>query len=137
MRTITTLVCATAFVLIGGAAWACSCPTWKSASDQLGFSEVAFVGRAVSTVPDSTEGREGFVVTEFGVSRTLKGRHSAVQRIAHAPGARVATCGIDFVQSRDVLVLAKVVRSQGSLPYTSACARPQFALSDFERAAAH
>jgi hypothetical protein len=133
MRIIATLICATAWGLIVGVAWACSCPTWISASDQLGFADAAFVGRAVSTVPDSAKGREGYVVTEFIVSRTLKGAHSAVQRIAHAPGAWGAACGIDFVQSRDVLVLA---RKRGGELSTSSCARPQFALGDFERAAA-
>jgi hypothetical protein len=133
MRIITTLICATALVLIAGVAWACSCQTWRSASDQLGHADVAFVGQAVSTVPDSATGREGHLVTEFVVSRTLKGRHNAVQRIAHAPGAWGATCGIDFVQSREVLVLA---RTQGGTLFTSSCARPQFALRDFEQAAA-
>lgn len=132
MRIVITLICATALVLIAGVAWACSCPNWRSASDQLSFADVAFVGQAVSTVPDSTTGREGYVVTEFIVSRTLKGGHSAVQRIAHAPGAWGATCGIDFVHSREVLVLA---RRQGSSMSTSACATPRFALGDFERAA--
>lgn len=133
MRILITLICATAAALIAGAAWACSCVNWRSASDQLGFADVAFVGRAVSTRPDLTPGREGFVVTEFAVSRTLKGTHRPVQRIAHAPGEFGATCGVDFVESQDSLVLAN--RQRGTLS-TSACARPRFPLGDFERAAA-
>ena len=129
MRIIFTLICATALALIAGVAWACSCPYWRSAADQLGFADVAFVGQAIS----SRTGRDGYVVTEFKVSRTLKGAHHDVQRITHAPGSWGATCGIDFVQSRDVLVLA---RKQGSGMSTSACATPRFALGDFERAAA-
>lgn len=129
MRIIFTLICAAALALIAGVAWACSCPYWRSASDQLDFADVAFVGQAIS----STTGRDGYVVTEFNVSRTLKGAHHDVQRIKHAPGSWGTTCGIDFVQSRDVLVLAK---RQGSGLSTSVWAKPRFALGDFERAAA-
>jgi len=130
MRIIITLICATASALIAGVAWACSCPNWRSADDQLGFADVAFVGKATSSVT----GRDGYVITEFAVFRTLKGTHQDVQRIAHAPGSWGATCGIDFDQSRDVLVLAK---RQGGKMSTSACATPRFGLGDFERAAAH
>lgn len=128
MRIMITLICATALTLIAGVAWACSCPHWRSAEDQLGFADVAFVGKATS----STTGSDGYVTTEFVVSRTLKGAHQDVQRIAHAPGSWGATCGVDFVQSRDILVLAKRQRGRMS---TSACAIPRFGLGDFERAA--
>lgn len=128
MRVMNTLIWAMALALMAGVAWACSCPQWRSAEDQLGFADIAFVGKAMS----STTGRDGYVITEFVVSRTLKGAHQDVQRIAHAPGSWGATCGIDFVQSHDVLVLAK---RQGGRMSTSSCATPRFGLGDFERAA--
>ena len=133
MRATTTLFLATAAALAAGTAWACECQFWRSAADQLSETEVAFVGRAVSTLPErGPGGREGNVVTEFTVTRTIKGPHQTVRRIAHYPGPEGGTCGVSFPRPREVLVLTS---AKDSRLYTSSCLRPRFPLADFERAA--
>lgn len=133
MRVIAPLFLAAAAVLAAGAAWACECPFWKSAADQLSETEVAFIGRAVSTFPERGRGgREGNLVTEFAVTRTLQGPHRSVRRIAHFPGPEGGVCGVNFPRAREVLVLTSA--RDGRL-YTSSCQRPRFPLADFERAA--
>jgi hypothetical protein len=132
MRLMIPLLFAATTVLVAGAACACECPRWRSAAEQLSKSEVAFVGRAVSTLPETgLGGREGNVVTEFAVTRTLKGRHQPVRRVAHYPGPEGSTCGVSFGRSREVLILTS---AKASRLYTSSCRRPQFPLADFERA---
>lgn len=133
MRSMIPLTIAVTTALAGGAAWACECPRWISAADQLSETEVAFVGTAVSTLPErGTGGREGNVVTEFAVTRTLKGRHQSVRRVAHYPGPEGSVCGATFTRSREILVLAGV---RANRLYTSSCQQPRFPLADFERAA--
>ena len=133
MRSMIPLFLAAATVLVAGAAWACECGSWRSAAHQLSETEVAFVGRAVSTLPErGPGGREGNLVTEFVVTRTLKGPHRPVRRIAHYPGPEGGTCGVSFARSREVLVLTS---ASASRLYTSSCQQPRFPLGDYERAA--
>lgn len=133
MGRVLALFLAVTAVVAAGAALACECPFWRSATDQLSFSDVAFVGIPVSTLPErGPGGLDGNLVTEFRVTRTLRGPHQAIRRIAHYPGPVGATCGIDFSRGREVLVLAG---SRDGRLYTGACQRPRFPLADFERAA--
>jgi len=133
MRSMTPLFLAAATALVAGAAWACECPRWRSAADQLSETEVAFVGRAVSTLPErGPGGREGNVVTEFVVTRTLKGAHQPVRRVAHYPGPEGGVCGVSFARSREVLVLSS---ARAARLYTSSCQQPRFPVADFERVA--
>lgn len=133
MRVTVLLALAAAGTLAAGTALACSCTYPKSAAAQLRGSEVAFVGRAVSTLPEQgARGSEGYLVTEFAVTRTLKGPHRGIRRVAHYPGPVGSICGIDFPRGRDALVLTSSIEGRLS---TSSCLRPRFPIVAFERAA--
>jgi hypothetical protein len=133
MRVIVPLAVSAIAVMAAGVAWACECTHWRSDAAQLAETDVAFVGEVVRTARETGPGGEdGNLVTEFTVSRTLKGPHRQIRRIAHYPGPEGGPCGIDFRRGAEVLVLAGELDER---LYTSSCHRPQFPLAAFERAA--
>jgi len=99
-------------------ALACSCVRFKTAAEDLGNADVAFVGVVLRTERTPTGGS----ATTFRVVEALKGEVERSVQVSH-PRLTEEACGVSFKRRTRTLVFANNIDGRLS---TSACQLPRF-----------
>ena len=113
-------------------AQACSCLRFESAVQHVNSTDVIFEG--IAQKPSKKNGLPGDEgrMTEFEVTRAIKGSVKGKAEVFHSSSAICCLCGVSFAAGETYLIFGHT--DENEKIYTSSCSSPQFPIEAYELA---